>query len=159
MERGVRAVMAAALATVASGTQAQQAKPAAGHWEGTGVIVVNWTQQRTMRVALDLAADGSVAGTVGDAAFRGRLVANRGALGRALRIKTDWAIRGDLSGPMISAESVSRAGASILFDVVDDSTWDAGMHSTGDKRGGMEKMVLSVARLTLRRVSARAPVP
>ncbi len=157
MTRRSRTLLCTALVLCwAPATAAQAPQNIAGHWEGTGDIVVNWTTQRTLRIVLDVATDGSVTGTVGDAEFRGKLAKNRGALGRALRMKTDWVIRGDLSGPVIKAEQVERKGANVLFDVVNDSTWDAGIHTTGTKAGGAKSMIFSVAHLTLRR---SAPPP
>src|SRR5262245_14817657 len=82
-----------------------------GAWAGDAQIVVNWTTERSLRVRLDIAPDGTVSGTVGDATLRnGRLERNRTAIGRALRVKTDWIVRGSLDGHIIRTEGIRRDG-------------------------------------------------
>ena len=53
-----------------------------GHWEGNARIIVIWCQHTNLLVKLDIQADGSVTGTVGDARLKeGRFLKNRGWLG------------------------------------------------------------------------------
>lgn len=114
-----------------------------GRWEGDARIVVNWTKQRTLHVALTVAPDGTVTGTVGDAVLRnGRLKANRGPIGRTLNLKTDYIITGDLEGPVIKAEDIVRSGVNIPFNLTEEH-FDGAVHTTGWKFGGKEKMILT----------------
>ena len=79
-----------------SAAAAQVAPAMAGVWSGDARIVVNWTQARRLPVRVTIQPDGSVTGTIGDAALRdGRFEPNRTAIGRALHVKTDWIIRAD----------------------------------------------------------------
>ena len=74
-------------------------------WKGTADIVVDWTKARTLPVEIAIAADDRVTGKIGDAMIvNGRFRPNRGWLGRALHVKTDWMIDGRLEGPIIAAE-------------------------------------------------------
>src|SRR5208282_2602376 len=80
-----------------------------GHWEGNGRIIVTWCQQTNLLVKLDIQADGSVTGTVGDARLtEGRFLKNRGWLGRMLNIETDYVITGNLDGAIVATEGITR---------------------------------------------------
>lgn len=114
-----------------------------GRWEGDCRIVVNWTKQRTLHVTLAVAPDGTVNGTVGDAILRnGRLKTNRGPIGRALSLKTDYIITGDLDGPVIKSEDIVRSGVTLPFNLT-EGRLDGAVHTTGWKFGGKEKMMLT----------------
>ncbi len=116
---------------------------AVGRWAGDCRIVVNWTTQRTLRVALTVAPDGTVTGTIGDAVLRhGRLKANRGPIGRMLNLKTDYIITGDLDGPVIKAEDIVRSGVTLPFNLT-EGRLDGAVHTSGWKFGGKEKMMLT----------------
>jgi hypothetical protein len=66
-----------------------------GHWEGKAQIVVAWCHQTNLPVKMDINADGSVTGTVGDAKLtEGRFQPNRGWLGRKLNPWSDCTLRG-----------------------------------------------------------------
>ena len=122
----------------------------AGRWSGTADIVVNWTTQRTLRVDLVIATDGSVTGTVGDAKLsRAQLTHNRGALGRALHVKTDYIVTGDLHGDIIAAEGIRREGTATLPLNWVGGHFEGGLHTSGSSFGGKEKMVLTATRLKL----------
>jgi hypothetical protein len=113
---------------------------------------VSWTAQRTLPVRLAIDSGGRVRGRVGDAELAdGRLRPNRGAVARALGWKTDLIVTGRLRGPIVAAEQVVREGVRIPFDVVGDRL-EGGVHTTGAKAGGRERMMLSADRLVLRRV-------
>ena len=42
-----------------------------GHWEGNARIIVSWCRQTNLPVSVDIHADGSVTGKVGDAKLTG----------------------------------------------------------------------------------------
>lgn len=120
-----------------------------GTFSGSAKIVVNWTKQRNLPVKLTINADRSVSGKIGDAVLKnGRLKKNRGAIGRKLNIKTDHIITGDLSGPIIAAEKITREGVSVPLNFK-QGTYTGGLHTSGGKTGGREKMKLSASNLKL----------
>jgi len=81
-----------------------------GHWEGSARIIMTWCHQTNLLVKLDIEADGSVTGTVGDARLmEGRFLKNRGGLGRKLNIEIDYIIKGHLDGLIVAAEGITRA--------------------------------------------------
>lgn len=138
-----------------NGTHAQSAEgtPAAmtGTWAGDAQIFVNWTVQRTLPVRLAMASDNRVSGTVGDASLRnGRLERNRTAIGRALHVKTDWIVRGDLEGDVIRAEGIRRESVSIPLDWIDDH-FQGAVNTSGGQFGGKKSMWLAAGRLRLDR--------
>src|SRR5208283_5914206 len=64
-----------------------------GHWTGNARIIVSWCQQTNLPVKVDVHADGTVTGTVGDAKItEGRFLKNRGWLFRKLNWATDYVI-------------------------------------------------------------------
>jgi hypothetical protein len=101
---------ACAALVVLAPANAQVVRPEmVGKWSGTADIFVNWTKARTLPVEIVLTADDRVTGKIGDAVIaNGRFRSNRGWLGRALRIKTDWLIDARLEGPS-SRRKESRA--------------------------------------------------
>jgi hypothetical protein len=120
-----------------------------GTWQGDARIVVAWCRQPTLPIAVEIAADGTVTGKVGDATLaHGRLAANRGALGRKLNLATDYIITGELTGPIVAAENITRKSVSIPLDFT-GTTFTGGLHTSGSKFGGKAKMILSAGFLTL----------
>jgi len=122
-----------------------------GAWSGEGKIVVNWTNQSFIQVRLDIRADGSVTGSVGDARLtKGRISRNRGAIGRLLNLKTDYIVRGELHGPVIASEHIERDRVSLPLNW-DGDTFQGGLHTSGSAFGGADRMVFSAFDLYLRR--------
>jgi len=124
-------------------------KEMAGHWSGHGDIVVSWTRQKQIDVQLTISPDGSVQGTIGDAALiGGHLTRNRGWLGRALDIKTDYIITGRLQNCLIDGEGVCRDSVKIPLDW-SKGHFTGGLQTNGTIAGGKSRMVFTVARLSL----------
>jgi hypothetical protein len=124
----------------------------AGSWGGEAQIAVNWTTQRTLRVHLSFDPDGRATGTIGDAVLRnGRVEPNRTALGRALHVKTDWIVRGDLDGDVIKAEGIHRPGVTLPLNFVDDH-FEGSVNTSGSHVGGRDSMWLAAVRLRLDRL-------
>jgi len=143
---------AASMTILLSGVAAAQAAlpQMCGRWKGTADIVVNWTKARTLPVEIAIAADDRVTGKIGDATIlNGRFRANRGWLGRALHVKTDWIIDGRLEGPIIAAENVVRDEVMMPLDWK-GSGFEGGIATSGSKIGEGDTMVLT-ARVVLRR--------
>jgi hypothetical protein len=132
---------------------APQAFPSemAGSWSGDARIFVNWTAQRTLLVQIRIAPDGSVTGTIGDAVLRnGRLTGNRSSLERALHVKTDWIVAGELDGDVIRAEGIRRASVTVPLDWV-DGHFEGGVNTSGTHFGGKDTMWLAAGHLRLER--------
>jgi hypothetical protein len=122
-----------------------------GAWNGTADIAVNWTIARALPVRLQIAQDGSVSGTVGDATVRnGRLQRNRTTLGRTLHVKTDWIVVGALEGDVIKAESIHRDGVKIPLNWFGDH-FEGSVNTSGSQFGGAESMWLAALHLRLDR--------
>ena len=115
----------------------------AGHWEGNAHIIVNWTKATNLVVSLDIATDGIVTGKIGDATLKkGRFKSNRGWLGRKLNLATDHIITGDLEGPVIAAEGITRSGVNIPLTFT-NGCFKGSVHTTGWEIGGKKHMRLT----------------
>jgi hypothetical protein len=122
-----------------------------GHWEGNAKIVVIWCRQPTLRVLVHIEPDGSVSGKVGDAVLaKGRLVRNRGWIGRKLNLKTDFLVTGALNGSIVDAEGIRRPRVNIPLNFT-GTTFVGGLHTSGTPAGGGKSMILSASGLTLTR--------
>jgi hypothetical protein len=145
-------VLAAAfVAALATSLTAQVATASViGRWSGVADIVVNWTKQRTLPINIVIGANDQVTGSVGDATLvRGRLLRNRGALARAMNIKTDYVIEAELDGPIIRAENVQREMVQMPFNER-DGRLAGSMNSSGNKIGAAASMVLAAKFVLLR---------
>jgi hypothetical protein len=88
-----------------------------GHWKGNARIIVSWCHQTNLPVAVDIHADGSVTGKIGDATLiDGSFEANRGWLGRKLNLWSDYIITGKLDGAIVAAEDIKRDRVFIPLD-------------------------------------------
>ena len=126
--------------------------PLAGRWTGTSGVVVEWAKQKQLPVVLDIAPDGSVTGSVGDANLvNARLAKGRGAVQRSLGWARDFRVHGKLEGDLIATEGVRRDGVDIVFDRADDGTLVGGLTSSGSKVGGKDEMQLAAGKMVLRR--------
>jgi hypothetical protein len=141
--------------SLVAGITAIADQPPAGEWRGRGDIVVNWTAQRHLAVDLTISPSGVVEGRIGDARLvGGRLTQNRGRLGRALNIKTDYIITGSLEGCIVASESICRESVKIPVNLR-DGHFVGGLHTSGSVGGGKDRMILSVARLNLSRAGSQ----
>ena len=128
-----------AILLMACSTQAAESivTPAmVGHWEGTAHIVVVWCQHTKLPVKLDIHADGSVTGTVGDAKLTdGHFLRNRGWLGRKLNLWSDYIITGGLEGPIVAADGITRSRVAIPLNFT-DGMFEGGVNTSGALWGG-----------------------
>lgn len=123
-----------------------------GRWEGNAQVIVVWCQRTNLPVVLDIRADGTVSGRIGDATLaKARLKKNRGWLGRKLNVKTDYIIVSDLQGAIVAREGISRSYVKMPLNFRGGS-FVGGIHTSGSKLGGKDRGILS-ARLTLRRMN------
>ncbi|MGD0086559.1 MAG: hypothetical protein ABSC24_05465 [Verrucomicrobiota bacterium] len=126
-----------------------------GHWEGNARIIVSWCQQKNLTVKLDIHADGSVSGTVGDAKLtEGRFQQNRGWLGRKLNLWSDYIITGGLDGAIVAAEGIKRERVMLPLDY-NDGIFKGGVATEGSlcvfssEQTRKEKMALTASSLKL----------
>jgi hypothetical protein len=102
-----------------------------GPWEGNARIIVSWCHQTNLPVAVDIHADGSVTGKIGDATLvAGHFQSNRGWLGRKLNLATDYIITGKLDGAIVAAEGITRDKIYIPLDLKDNA-FVAGINTSG----------------------------
>jgi hypothetical protein len=102
-----------------------------GHWEGNARIIVSWCHQKNLTISVDIHADGSVTGKIGDATLTGgRFEANRGWLGRKLNLATDYIITGKLDGAIVTAEGITRDKIYIPLNLKDNA-FVGGINTSG----------------------------
>ena len=133
--------MASALALAFTGSWAAESivTPAmVGHWEGSARILVSWCHQTNLPVQVDIHADGSVSGTVGDAKLtEGRFQQNRGWLGRKLNLWSNYIITGGLSGAIVAAEGITRSGVKMPLNFSGDA-FAGGVNTSGSGFEGFD---------------------
>ncbi len=116
-----------------------------GAWEGHAEVRSESLGDEGLPVRLVVNADGSVTGTVGDAELvRGRLGPNRTLFARLFGLGEPWIIKGDLRGPLVAADSLTRTHASMPVHMDGQDMVAGDLNATG---GGK---LISV-RLWLRR--------
>jgi len=127
-----------------------------GHWEGNARIYSSFCHQTNLTVKVDIHADGSVTGTVGDAKLtEGRFESNRGWLGRMFNLYSDFIITGDLDGAIVAAEGITRSSVKMPLNFRDGifyggvNTSGSGFEGFGGKKG--EGPWLAAGGLTLTR--------
>jgi hypothetical protein len=147
----------ATVSDTSSATEAKESQPfdnLAGQWTGNAKVVVVWANQKQLPVKLDIAGDGAVSGTVGDATLmNARMRSGRGQFERSLGWGREYRIHGQLSGDMIQAEQIHRDAVDIVLDP-SDGALVGGLNSSGSKFGGKESMILSAGDLRLQRIAA-----
>jgi len=153
---GLIATFAALLTTCSSQAAENFVTPAmVGHWEGNARIIVSWCHQTNLPVKVDIHADGSVTGTVGDAKLtEGRFESNRGWLFRKLNWSCDYMITGGLDGAIVAAEGIKRERVMIALDY-NASIFKGGVNTEGSlcvfssEQTRKEKMALTARPLKL----------
>jgi hypothetical protein len=153
---GLIATLTVLVAALISCTAENIVTPAmAGHWEGNARIIVSWCRQKNLPVAVDIQADGSVTGKIGDATLiGGSFEANRGWLGRKLNLATDYIITGKLDGAIVAAEGIARDKIYIPLNLKDNA-FLGGINTSGSlcvfssEKTMKEKMGLSARSLKL----------
>ena len=109
-----------------------------GHWEGNARIIVSWCHQTNLPVKVDIHADGSVTGTVGDAKLtEGSFESNRGWLLRKLNWATDYIIVGGLDGAIVAAEGITRSSVKMPLNF-SDGTFTGGVNTSGSGFEGFD---------------------
>lgn len=141
---------------VAQGAEKVVTEAMAGHWEGSAQVIVIWCQQTNLPLAVDIREDGTVTGKIGDATLtNGRLKRNRGWLGRKMNLGTDYIIMGELRGAIVAREGIIRSRVNMPLNFRGGS-FVGGLHTSGSKLGGKERMILSATGLSLNRATRPA---
>ena len=82
-----------------------------GHWEGNARIIVSWCRQTNLTIAVDIHADGSVTGKIGDATLvAGHFLSHR---------SWPWGhtiVTGKLDGAIVAAEDITRQNVTMICD-------------------------------------------
>ncbi len=122
----------------------------AGHWQGSTHVIVKWCDQSELLVSLDIHSDGSVTGRIGDAKLtNAQLKKKRNWFGREDDgRRSTHIIRGELKGPIVAAEGISRDKV-FLHLRVEDAQLCGSLATSGSKIGGKESMVLTAISLRL----------
>jgi hypothetical protein len=82
-----------------------------GHWEGNARIIVSWCHQTNLPVAVDIHADGSVTGKIGDATLvAGHFLSHRSWPWRHTMVT------GKLDGAIVAAEDITRSDVTMICD-------------------------------------------
>ena len=132
-----------------------QPEYAAGCWEGRASTVCSWCERDSVDVRITIHPDGSVEGTIGDATLQnGRFTRNRGWFGRFLlrmgiTTATEFIVTGDLEGPVIADEEITREWVKMPLDWQEDH-FKGGFGTSGTLFGGEESMVFQATRMFLR---------
>lgn len=121
----------------------------AGHWQGSTHVIVKWCDQSDLPVSLDIRSDGSVTGKIGDADLtNAQLKKKRNWFGHEDGRRTTHIIRGELKGPIVAAEGISREKVFIHLRP-EDAHLSGSLATSGSKIGGKENMVLTAISLRL----------
>lgn len=82
-----------------------------GHWEGSARIIVSWCHQTNLTVTVDIHADGSVTGKIGDATLvGGHFLPHRSWPWRHTMVT------GELDGAIVAAEGITRQYVTMMCD-------------------------------------------
>jgi hypothetical protein len=82
-----------------------------GHWEGNARIIVSWCHQKNLPITVDIHADGSVTGKIGDATLvAGHFLSHRSWPWR------HTIITGKLDGDIVAAEGIARSYVTMMCD-------------------------------------------
>ncbi len=148
------------LAALASCAGSERLNPAPatleGKWRGEAVIGLTWARKnQPLPLEFEFGADGSVSGKVGDATLKhGYVASNRGDFGRAIDIKTDYILRGELEGIVVANEPKSSRFVIAPFNVIEKPGEDAhiwGSVTTWDSPNGGKNETVGARDMVLRR--------
>jgi hypothetical protein len=120
-----------------------------GHWEGNARIIVSWCHQKNLPVAVDIHADGSVTGKIGDATIvAGHFLSHRSWPWRHTMVT------GKLDGPIVAAEGITRSDVTMICDFSNGSfngqiDTDGSLCVFSSEKTMKEKMALTAVGLKL----------
>ena len=150
-------LLSLALIALPSATlHAQQAADSitVGRWVGRADITTTWTTRRTLEMRLDVQADGSVTGSIGDAVLVDARIIRGNRFAHAIGRGRDYTIDARLSGALIRAEGVQRERVHISIDYVSDRI-SGDLQTSGEYKGPLSGRYLT-ARFKLERTGPPA---
>ena len=111
-----------------------------------------WTKQKNLPIDIEILPDGTVIGTVGDAALTdGKLEKKNWIYTHIFQHENAYRIKADLRGDIIKDEGIQRD--SVVMSIrVDGSKINGGLGTSGSKTGGKESMMLSVMDVSLTKI-------
>lgn len=125
-----------------------------GTFEGRAREIVAWSEQEWIDIQLTVAADGTVTGTFGDATMHSGTV-ERNSEALIWIGNSEYFIEADLQGAIVESEQIHRESVRLLVDMVDDGdSLEGGFHTSGNKVGGKDSMIMSGVDLVLRRIGS-----
>lgn len=141
----------------------QNPKPSAipeqfvGHWKGQAKIVVNWTKQRQLGIDITINPDGSVIGRIGDSEIKdARFSLKSDFYLKWLKHTQRYIITGQLSGPIIKSEDISRKKLTIGLDITDANTLKGQVGTSGFLFGAKKLNEMLIAHnMVLKKASAK----
>jgi len=126
----------------------------AGRWEGKARFVEEWGPPGELTVVLSVNGDGTVEGTIGAASFRNApLVPNRSWLGSLFHIRSDYRLKGGISGVITPRFAIECAAFSLPLSLGSE-TLDGRLTSLACTRGGKKQ-----GNLHSTLIAFRKPVP
>jgi beta-lactamase regulating signal transducer with metallopeptidase domain/uncharacterized protein YihD (DUF1040 family) len=117
-----------------------------GHWKGQAKIVVNWTKQRYLGIDIAINPDGSVTGRIGDSETKDARFSLKSDLYlKWLKHAQRYIITGQLSGPIIKNEDISRKKFTMGLDITDTNTLEGQVGTSGFLFGAkkLEEMLIA----------------
>ena len=121
-----------------------------GEWQGDVKVIVTWCKQDRLSIHLFVRADGKVSGSIGDALIAtGSVRKNNWFL--VWLGNPEYVIEATLDGAVVAAEGIRRKTIKLLVDL-DGHELLGGFHTSGEKTGGKESMIMSGTDLRLSRV-------
>ncbi len=117
------------------------------NWIGKGKIIVSWCEQEYLHFNITINKDNIVEGTIGDAEIINAKVSKRNFIMRLFG-NGKYIIKGDLKGDIVKKEQIQRKSFQFMFSMKNGKI-DGGMHTSGSKVGGKEKMKLTVTDIIL----------
>jgi hypothetical protein len=141
------------IVTLLTGCGGVDVLPAAGMvgaWEGDCNPVVSWCQQERLDIYLEIAEDGGLTGTVGDATIPSGQLRQNDPL--ALAFGNPYYFSPvDLEGPLVEAEEITRDSGSFLFDF-EGGQLVGDFDTSGAHVGDKDTMWMKCIDMTLTRV-------
>lgn len=120
-----------------------------GHWEGNTKVIVQWCEQNTLPITIDVSPDGTVTGIIGDAKLtNANLKKKSNWFGAKTGTNTTHIITGKLEGDIVKAEGIFRDKVFVHVRI-EDATLKGSLATNGAKIGGKESMILTTTSLRL----------
>mgnify|MGYP001403954455 CR=1 FL=1 len=155
-----RAALAASLAlcTACTGSERLHKTPSGleGVWSGRALLGTKWApRDQPLPLEIEIFDDGRVEGTLGGATLRNSHIAsNRGAVGRALDLATEYILRGEIEGEVAAGEPKRSKFVRAPFNVVErpgETTLLWGSVTTWEHASGGKNEIVGAHDLELRR--------